>query len=178
MIYSRVYRKFYPFQYDIDTAALSEKDRELLIKCLRRFPRHLTACLIEALHDAKPKNLDNFQLGSDLDKFKKSCFSVADKIVAGQVLSEKETATVNFALCGSKYNSIINLLVSPRSHIMRLYSECNRCVKNNSEGLEEKKPISQDTEKCVAALTQELLEKQYLPSEEVIEFLDDWQRNL
>lgn len=126
MIYSHVYQKFYPFLPSTNVATFEEKDRELLIKCLHKFPSLFAAWLIEVLHGANPKNLGDFQFGSDIAKVKEIYFSVADKIMAGQSLSEEEIIAINMALCANKYTGVLSFIISPRSHIARVYSVLQR----------------------------------------------------
>lgn len=124
MIYSHAYRRFYPVQFAVDVAMLEDIDRRKLAKCVSRLSRNMTAWIIESMRHKKLDKKEDYNFGGSLDALGKECAGIADKIMSGVVLTEKEMKFVNIALCADKYSWILScFILSPESHLMRI-SNC------------------------------------------------------
>lgn len=134
MIYSYVYKRFYPIERGTDTIMLEGKERERLAKSIRMFPRHLTAWIIETMKHRKLDESKDYNFGSSLDVLRKECASLANKVESGKALTEEEIITANISLCANKYNWILScFIISPESHLLRTYDLINTLKKEREE---------------------------------------------
>ena len=122
MMYSHVFKRYFPVRRGTDLVMLDETERQQMGKCIRSLPKLIQAWSIEELRKIKIEKTDDFSWWSiSMAELRKECARLYAKIMAGHVLSEEEVKEVNLAVYAKKYNCLLEFLIPPRSHLERMY---------------------------------------------------------
>lgn len=124
MIYSRLYREYYPFKSASQLRMLDRDDLLMLVKYIKEYP----ARAVEAIYRGRkygyvvkhPEGkgflyslLPSRELPFVADALHYRCSELACKLECGERLSGRDIADINDALYSHKYNWVLSLFLCP-----------------------------------------------------------------
>ena len=125
MIYSKIYKKYYPFKAQSDVFMLNKRERELLIKYIIGFPvravdviRNAWKCGVETPNYPKPKDwfstiLPSRGVADILIELQQRSNELISKITGEEPLSDNDIEDINCILYSNKYGRLLSLFVFP-----------------------------------------------------------------
>lgn len=103
LIYTRLYRKYYPFVRSISIQTLVDPDLEKLIEYVRNFPSWMNAWTVRRTGCTNPRT----------DNLKAECEHLILKLEGRYALYTEEIQAVNLVLYAHRFNWILNGFVFP-----------------------------------------------------------------
>ena len=112
MIYSKLYKKYFPFHSCAEIQMLDEKEKELLISYVKRFACDVDVRNKIAFENAAKNGIKKVEI-YELIKPESFYTELADKISESKVITDEELKSVNNILYRNKYNWFLSAYFFP-----------------------------------------------------------------